>query len=351
MKKEFCALIMAGGKGTRFWPKSTEEKPKQFLKLVGEKTMIQMTVDRVKKVIPIEKIFIVTCSKYVNLLKEQIPDLPDKNIIIEPVGRNTAPCILLASMYIKQIYNNANIAVLPSDHVMNKENEFCNILKDANDALNTNINGIITIGIKPNRAETGYGYIECSNKTEYVNDRQIIKVSRFVEKPNIEKAQKYLDSGNYLWNAGMFIFDVDYMLKELKEKFFESYQILEKMPSIYSEGYIEKLNEEYSKCEAISIDYAVMEKCNSIYVIPSDFGWDDIGTWIALQRYIKPDSASNFIMGNVQTYNSSNNVIYGGNKKIVLLDVDDIFCIESDDVIIIGKKEKMSEVHEYRNKM
>lgn len=351
MKKEFCALIMAGGKGTRFWPKSTEEKPKQFLKLVGEKTMIQMTIDRVKKVIPIEKIFIVTCAKYVELIKEQIPDLLERNIIIEPVGRNTAPCILLASLYIKQIYNDANIAVLPSDHIMNKENEFCNILSDANNALNTNINGIITIGIKPNRPETEYGYIKCSDNVDYIDDRKIIKVSRFVEKPNREKAQEYLEARTYLWNAGMFIFDINYMLKELKEKFYESYKTLESLPQIYSKDYISKLNEEYPKCEAISIDYAVMEKCNSIYVIPSDFGWDDIGTWVALERYIKPDSDSNFTMGNVQTYNSSNNVIYGGNKKIVLLDVDDIFCIESDDVIIIGKKDKMSEVHEYRNKI
>ncbi len=193
MEKKLCALIMAGGKGTRFWPKSTEEKPKQFLKLIGEKTMLQMTVDRVKKYIPIERIFIVTCLKYVELVKEQIPEISDKNLIIEPVGRNTAPCILLASTYIKQIYENVNIAVLPSDHIIDKEDEFCNILRDANEALNTNINGIITIGIKPNRPETGYGYIEFSNKTEYVNYRPIIKVNRFVEKPNIEKARRIFE--------------------------------------------------------------------------------------------------------------------------------------------------------------
>ena len=164
MGKEFCALIMAGGKGTRFWPKSTEDKPKQFLKLVGEKTMIQMTVDRVEKIIPIDRIFVVTCSKYVQLVKEQVPKLQEKNIIVEPVGRNTAPCILLAATYIKQIYKDVNIAVLPSDHIMNNEKEFCDILKDANEALNTSVNGIITIGITPNRPETGYGYIEISRE-------------------------------------------------------------------------------------------------------------------------------------------------------------------------------------------
>jgi len=350
MSKQFCALIMAGGKGTRFWPKSTEEKPKQFLKLVGDRTMIQMTVDRVKKIIPIEKIFVVTCSKYVDLVKEQIPELPEVNIIIEPVGRNTAPCILLASWYIKQIYHDVNIAVLPSDHIMNKEEEFCNILQDANYALN-NTDGIMTIGIKPNRPETSYGYIECSNNVKSVNNRPIIKVNRFVEKPDRKKAQEYVNSGNYLWNAGMFIFNVEYMLKELKQNFKQGYEIMEKLPSIKDDNYMEILNKEYQKCESISIDYAVMEKSNDIYVIPSEFGWDDIGTWTALQRYIKPDVSHNFCTGNVETYNSNNNIVYGGNKKIVLLDVDDIFCIEADDVIIIGKKEKMSEVHKYRNKM
>lgn len=348
MSKEFCTLIMAGGKGTRFWPKSTEERPKQFLKLIGEKTMIQMTVDRVRKIMPIEKIFIVTCSKYVDLVKEQIPDLPEKNIIIEPVGRNTAPCILLASMYIKQIYNNVNIAVLPSDHIMNKEEEFCNILKDANTALNEDIDGIITIGIKPNRPETGYGYIECTDNSKLVNNRKIVKVSRFVEKPNLEKAQEYLKSGKYLWNAGMFIFDVNYMLKELENNFTEGYNIIKKLPSINSKEYVEVLNVEYPKCEAISIDYAVMEKSNDIYVIPSDFGWDDVGTWHSLERYIGKDENSNTAKGNIEFSNSNNCVVYGENKKVILIDVDDIFFAEGEDTIIISKKQSMDKVKSFR---
>ena len=348
MSREFCALIMAGGKGTRFWPKSTEEKPKQFLRLIGEKTMIQMTVDRVRKVMPIEKIFIVTCSKYVSLLKEQIPDLPEKNIIIEPVGRNTAPCILLASMYIKQIYNEVNIAVLPSDHIMNKEEEFCNILKDANIALNEKINGIITIGIKPDRPETGYGYIECSNDIEYVNERKVVKVNRFVEKPNLEKAKEYLEKGNYLWNAGMFIFDVNYMLKELERNFNEGYNIISKLPYIYESQYTDKLNEEYPKCEAISIDYAVMEKSNAIYVIPSDFGWDDVGTWNSLERYIQKDENMNIAKGNVEFSNSNNCIAYTENKKVILIDVDDIFVTEGEDTIVICKKQSIDKVKNFR---
>ncbi len=349
--RTFCALIMAGGKGTRFWPKSTEDKPKQFLNLIGKKTMIQETFERIKTIIPAKNIFVVTCSKYEDLVKEQLTELPIKNIIIEPVGRNTAPCILLASLYIKQIYNNANIVVLPSDHIINKTREFCDILNIANSFLHLNDEGIITIGIKPNRPETGYGYIEYSKETTTVGERKIIKVNKFVEKPDIEKAKIYLKKGNYLWNAGMFVFNVNFMLKELKEKFRESFEVLKDLPDINCKDYMEKLNQQYPKCESISIDYAVMEKSNNIYVIEGDFGWDDIGTWMALQRYIKPDIDDNFSVGNVIAYNSKNNVVYGGNKKIVLLDVDDIFCIEADDVIVIGKKEKMSEVHNYREKL
>lgn len=348
MNKEFCALIMAGGKGTRFWPKSTEKKPKQFLSLVQEKTMIQMTVNRVKRIMPIEKIFIVTCSQYVELLKEQIPELPEKNIIIEPVGKNTAPCILLASLYIKQIYKNVNIVVLPSDHIMKNEEEFCNILMDANQALNTSINGIVTIGIKPNRPETGYGYIEYSEKSHNINDRPIIKVNKFVEKPDIEKAQEYIDKGNYLWNAGMFIFDIDYMLEELKQNLREEYDNLKDIPSIYSQEYVNKINEQYPKCKSISIDYAIMEKSKEIYVIPSDFGWDDVGTWNSLERYIKKDSNNNIAKGNIQFSNSQNCVVYGENKKIILIDIDDVFVTEGQDTIVISKRNSIDKVKNFR---
>ena len=348
MEKEFCALIMAGGKGTRFWPKSTEEKPKQFLKLIGEKTMIQMTVDRVKKIMPIDKIFIVTCSKYVNLVKEQIPDLPEKNIIIEPIGRNTAPCILLALLYIKQIYKNANVAVLSSDANISDENEFCKILTDSNIALNTSIDGIITIGIKPNRPETGYGYIECTQDKQIINERTIVKVNKFVEKPNLEQAQNYLNKGNYLWNAGMFIFNLNYMLKQLEENLNKEYKILSELPTIDSKQYIDMLNKKYCECETISIDYAVMEKSKNIYVIPSDFGWDDVGTWNSIERYIEKDNNDNIMKGNIEFSNSNNCVVYGGNKKIVLIDVDDLFFVEGEDTIVITKKHSMNKVKDFR---
>jgi mannose-1-phosphate guanylyltransferase len=337
---------MAGGKGTRFWPKSTEEKPKQFINLIEERTMIQLTVDRIRNVLPIEKIFIATGEKYVDLVKEQIPDLPNKNIIVEPVGRNTAPCILLASLYIKQIYNDCNIAVLPSDHLIKNEEKFLEILKAANSFVESNNESIVTIGITPDRPETGYGYI----KYEKAEKDAVVKVDRFVEKPDLEKAKEYLDSKEYLWNAGMFIFNVNYMLKELENNYNKTFKLLQQLPSIDDNNYGKILNEIYPESESISIDYAVMEKSKNIYVIPADFGWDDIGTWKALERYIEKDENDNLVKGQASIYNSSNNVLYSGNKKIVVIGLDNIFCIESDDMIVIGPKEKIEELKNYREK-
>jgi len=349
MEKVNCALIMAGGRGTRFWPKSTEEKPKQFLNLVGNKTMIQETFERINTKIPSNQIFVVTCQKYKKLVMEQLPYLSEKNIIIEPFGRNTAACILLSCIYIKQIYNNANIAVFPSDHIISKVDEFINILDTANNYVAANTKAIVTIGIKPNRPETGYGYIKCSHQKQYVNHMNIIKVEKFVEKPDLETAKKYIEEGNYLWNAGMFIFNCDFMLEELKKNLEASYNLLINLPNINSNEYYTELEKAYEQCESISIDYAVMEKSNDIYVIPSEFGWDDIGTWKSLQRYIKPDTEANIIKGNVKAYNSSNNVIYAGEKKVMLIDIDNIFLIESDDVIVVGNKDGLSKVHSFRN--
>lgn len=351
MEKVNCALIMAGGKGTRFWPKSTENKPKQFLKLVGNKTMIQETYERINRKVPSTQIFVVTCEKYKKLVMEQLPYISEKNIILEPVGKNTAPCILLASIYIKQIYNNANIAVFPSDHIILNVDEFINILDAAYNFVEANKKAIVTIGIKPDRPETGYGYIKCLDKNDYLNNMNIIKVEKFIEKPDLETAKKYLDEGKYLWNAGMFIFNCDFMLVELKKNLEKSYNLLMNLPSISSKDYYTELKKAYVKCEAISIDYAVMEKSDDIYVIPSEFGWDDIGTWKSLQRYIKPDNESNVIKGDVKIYNSSNNIIYAGDKKVMLIDIDDIFLIDSDDVIVVGKKKSLSNVNSFRDEL
>ena len=343
-----CALIMAGGIGTRFWPISTEKKPKQFLNLVDDKTMLQLTYERMLKIIPQERIFILTGDKYIDLVKEQIEGISDRNIIIQPAIKNTAPCILLSTLYINQLYKDANIAVLPSDHMIGDNAEFCNTILKANNYLNEeNKNSIITIGITPDRPESGYGYIKYEKADA---GKPVIKVEKFVEKPTVEVAKTYLESGNYLWNAGIFIFNINYMLKEFEEKYSNTYKLFLDLPKIGDKDFNEKTKEIYCQAEEISVDYAIMEKSDAIYVIPGDFGWDDIGTWLALQRYIKPDENNNYIRGKVRAINSKNNIIYTSNKEIVLLDLEDVFCIDSDDLIVIGKREKLGELHKLRNK-
>lgn len=344
------ALIMAGGRGTRFWPASTEEKPKQFLNLIGERTMIQETVHRLLPLIDIDHIFICTGEKYKTICLEQLPELPERNIIVEPVGRNTAPCILLSTLYIKQIYDKANVIVLPSDHQINNEPEFLSVLSDANKFVEDRTNAIVTIGISPNRPETGYGYINFNETIDTVNLHEIKNVKRFVEKPNIDLAQSYLDDGHYLWNAGMFMFNVDFMKSQYETYANETYKTLTSLPTIYSANYMEELVKKYAICESISIDFAIMEKSDKLYVVPADFGWDDIGEWKALERYLVKDEVGNITKGSVYIENSKNNTIFAIEKPIVLLDVDDLFVIETEDRVVIGKKSSLSKVHELRNK-
>ena len=292
-------LIIAGGVGTRFWPKSTEKKPKQFVNLIGNKTMLQMTIDRVKKITSMEHIFISTNSHYVDLVLEQIPEISKENIIIEPVGRNTAPCILLSTMIIDKKYPNSNIAVFPADHILREEDNFVKTIETANQFLKNN-KGIITIGIQPTRPETGYGYIKMSTMPIGKNNFEVIKVDKFVEKPNLEKATEYLSTNKYLWNAGMFVYNSKYMIEEFEDKMPKMSETINSIINSNDEEYMKNLFEKYELCEKISIDYAIIEKSNNIYVIPSDLGWDDIGTWPSLQRYIEPDDDDNYLKGNVE---------------------------------------------------
>lgn len=336
-----CALIMAGGIGSRFWPQSTEKKPKQFLKLLGEKTMIQMTYERINKLVPKERIFIVTNSRYVNLVKEQINGINDINIILEPCSKNTAPCILLSSFYLKKLYQDANVVCISSDSYIKDEDEFIKKIEIANNFINNNHDAIVTIGIKPNRPETGYGYIKYEK-----NDNDVLKVDRFVEKPNLEKALEYVKSDEYLWNAGMFIFNTETMLSEIEKNDNINYSLLKDLPNISSSNYYSFLNDNYSKCEKISIDYAVMEKSKNVYTIPSDIGWDDIGTWSSLERYIDKDMDNNIKKGDIDSINSHNNIIYGNGKKIIIMNIDNIFCIDSDETIIIGPKDDINKIND-----
>ena len=334
-----CALIMAGGIGSRFWPQSTEEMPKQFLKLLGDKTMIRMTFDRINGLIPAENIFIITNDRYVEKIKNEIPELPDINIITEPCSKNTAPCILLSSLYIKNLRGEVNIACISSDSYIKKEDVFLEKIKQASDFVTDNKEAIVTIGITPTRPETAYGYIKY-NKNEPAPN----KVEKFVEKPNLEIAEEYLNSGDYLWNAGMFIFNNLNMIKEIEENSNNEYEMLKDLPLITDPYYKKFLLANYEKCNKISIDYAVMEKSKNVYTIPCDLGWDDVGSWKSLERYIEKDNNNNIIKGDVRVIDSNNNVIYGNGKKIILLNVNDLFCIDSNDVIIIGDRKDLDKV-------
>ncbi|UZW14934.1 mannose-1-phosphate guanylyltransferase [Clostridium pasteurianum] len=343
-----CALIMAGGKGERFWPLSTEEKPKQFLKLLGEKTMIQMTVNRLKDLIPIERIFVVTGERYTSLVKEQLPKLPEKNIIVEPIGKNTAPCITLSAFKIEKQYKDATIAVLPSDHLIRNEEEFRNVIAAADSFIEENQDSIVTLGMKPDRPETGYGYIKTDKTNSIVKGLKVKSVEMFVEKPDIEKAEEYLKNGNFLWNGGMFVWKAKNILR-LTEKYIKNtYDILKEIACSVEEEYMDKLKNNYALVDSVSIDYAIMEKVKDIYVIPSEFGWDDVGTWYSVERYRDKDENNNVCVGNIININSKNNIVVGKNKPVIISGLEDIFVVESDDVILIGKKDDIKDIKEIK---
>jgi mannose-1-phosphate guanylyltransferase len=333
---------MAGGKGTRFWPLSTEDKPKQFLKLIGEDTMLQATVKRINKLIPLERIFICTGEAYLSLVKEQLPELNKRNIIIEPEGKNTAPCITLSAFYIKKFYRKSTMIVLPSDHMIKDAESFIDIINCSYKYLDNNENEIITFGIKPERPETGYGYIKLSNKAEKEGKYLISDVEGFVEKPDRATAIKYLESGKYLWNGGMFIWRTNTILNNLKKYVPGIYEVLSKTEELQEETLNKYVNNNYSKCESISIDYAVMEKSKNIKVIRCDFGWDDVGSWSALDRYRDKDIQQNIIQGDAKIIESRNNIVLSNGKKIVFYGVENLLCVDTDDMTIVTNKEHMN---------
>lgn len=343
------ALIMAGGRGTRFWPASTDDKPKQFLALTSENTMIQETVRRLLPLININNIFICTSEKYKNLCIEQLPDLPEKNVIVEPTGRNTAPCILLSTLYIDEIYPDSNIIVLPSDAMIGNEEEQLSVFMDADNFINDN-DGIITIGINPSRPETGYGYIKFNDNSKISGKHEIRGVDSFKEKPSLDVAKEYILDGHYLWNAGMFMFKSTYMKSQFELYAKETFDVLSLLPSIYDSNYKSELSANYEKCESISVDFAIIEKTDKLFVIPSEFGWDDVGSWLALGRYLEKDNSDNISKGNVTIQNSKNNIIYSSTKPVILLDAEDLFVIDTNECIVVGNKKSLSRVHELRNK-
>ncbi|MDT3428100.1 mannose-1-phosphate guanylyltransferase [Paenibacillus forsythiae] len=338
------SVIMAGGKGERFWPKSRTNLPKQFLNISGNKSMIQQSIARLEKMMDISQIFVVTNELYAELIKAQIPHLPPENIIIEPIGRNTAPCIGLASILIEERFPDSTMIVIPSDHIIENEEGFIKILKTAVEVAQENSN-LVTLGIQPTYPETGYGYIESTNQVQQINELDVHKVNKFVEKPDLETAQSYLESGNFFWNSGIFVWKTGTIRSYIKSLMPEMHDILETMKAVLdSEDRDSAIRAEFIKMPDQSIDYGIMEKVDNIYVIPCVFGWDDVGSWTALERISDLDDNGNVIKGNILNLDTKRCIIESNGKLIATLGIEDLIIVDTEDVTLICTKDKAQEV-------
>lgn len=334
-------VIMAGGVGSRFWPLSTPEFPKQFIDILGcGRTLIQLTVDRFKGIAPMSNFWVVTNAAYVDIVKQQIPDMPVSHILAEPAARNTAPCIAWACWSIKKEDPNANVVVTPADAVVMNPEEFRRVIKNALNFTEGN-NAIVTIGIKPSRPETGYGYVEAAESAS----GEICKVNAFKEKPSLEVAEKYLKAGNYLWNAGIFVWNIDTITESiLKYK----PNIAADMDKIASTGDVANI---FPTCEKISIDFAVMEPAaadGKVFTHPADFGWSDLGNWASLHDKLTKDSNGNGAVGNVKLYECSNCVVHAEDaRKVVLQGLDGYIVSEKNGQILVCQRSEEQRIREF----
>lgn len=340
MKK--TALIMAGGRGERFWPKSRKRMPKQFLSLADDgKTMIQHTVERILPMVDVEDIYIVTNRDYKMLVQEQLPDIPQENILCEPVGRNTAPCIGLGAVHIARKYEDAVMFVLPSDHLIKYNTIFQKTLADAADVAEQGEN-LVTLGITPDYPETGYGYIKFN--PEETLDRAFA-VDRFVEKPDLETAKGYLATEQYLWNSGMFIWKVSTILKNLEKYLPETYAGLQKIQqAIGTEDERSVLEHEFEAFRSESIDYGIMEKAQNIYILSGSFGWDDVGSWLAVERIRQSNEFGNIITGNAITVDTKNTIVQGDKKLIATVGIENLIVVDTEDALLICEKDSAANI-------
>ena len=365
-------VIMAGGVGSRFWPLSTPEYPKQFIDILGcGHTLIQLTVDRFKGICPMSNFWVVTNAKYVDIVKEQIPGIPENHILAEPAARNTAPCIAWACWSIKKEDPTANVVVTPADAVVMNPEEFRRVISNAL-AFTDNRNAIVTIGIKPSRPETGYGYVEIVESSELsvesssqVDSGEIRRVQEFKEKPDHETAEQYLKAGNYLWNAGIFVWNVQTIADCISTyKPVLAAQMDEIVNSELSNSKLStdsklytlnsKLKEVFPLCEKISIDYAVMEPASEegkVYTHPADFGWSDLGNWASLHDKLQKDDNNNGVVGNIKLYECSNCVIHAEDaKKVVLQGLDGYIFSEKNGQILLCKRSEEQRIRDFSSK-
>ena len=339
------ALIMAGGRGERFWPKSRKNLPKQFLSLTSDgKTMIQLTVERISPVVSLENIYISTNTSYKKLVMEQLPGIPEENILCEPVGRNTAPCIGLAAVHIRKKLGDAIMMVLPSDHLIKNNVMFLDVLRDAATAAEENIN-LVTIGITPSYPETGYGYIQFDSQNLKECTSRAYKVVNFKEKPDLSTAKEYVASGDYLWNSGMFIWKVSSILSNMENLMPAMYDGLKKIEnSIGTTDQEQVLESEFINFKSESIDYGIMEHAKDIYIIPGAFGWDDVGSWLALERINSSNEFGNVVNGNVISIDTKNSIIHGNEKLIATVGLKDIIIIDTEDALLICDKDSTQDI-------
>lgn len=339
------AVIMAGGKGERFWPKSRSALPKQFLSLTADGvTMIQHTVQRLLSFVAPEDIYIVTNRAYGALAKEQLPQLPEKNILEEPCAKNTAPCIALATAAALGKYDDALMMILPSDHLIKNNEMFLDTLENACKVAEAGEN-LVTIGITPSYPETGYGYIKFAHKAEKNAFSGAYPVERFVEKPDLATAKQYLLSGDYLWNSGMFVWRAKTILGCFEEYIPSLYEGVLQMREAFKKG---DVNQVVASCFAgfssVSIDYGVMEKAKNIFTLPGSFGWDDVGSWLALERFHPTTDQGNTVSGDILTINTKNSVIVGGDRLIALVGVEDLVVVDSGDALLICARDTTQDI-------
>ena len=338
------AVIMAGGKGSRFWPRSREKMPKHLLDIQGERTIIRETVDRIRPLVPPERTLIVTGRSHAAELIRQLPEIPAENILIEPVGRNTAPCIGLAALHIQKRVPDAVMLVLTSDHRIGNENAFRRVMAAAGRAASGG-DALITIGIRPTGPETGYGYIEQGDLFATGEEEKIYRVRSIREKPSLEQAREFLRQGRFLWNSGMFVWKASTILKAIDRFLPELHEgLLQIRDALGTEREEEIVGEVYSAQKAVSIDYGVMEKAEDVLVVPGDFDWSDLGSWDALWEVSGKDENGNAVRGSFIGIDTGNSLVHSPGKLVALVGVRDLLVVDTDDALLICRRGRSQDV-------